>query len=154
MAFSKHSLCTAAPLGCTQAMQTQIHITPIIICLFTTDSSLVSKEAAADSELLAAIGKCLNKNIRGVKNWRNLAHRLNIHSDVYNTFDISKEVEQGPSPTKMLFQWLEKAKLKLTVKDLLNGLREINRYDVVELVIEEVAVGKMKPFNLGPRDCF
>lgn len=138
MAFSK------APLGCTQAMQTQIHITPIIICLFTTDSSLVSKEAAADSELLEAIGKCLNKNIRGVKNWRNLAFRLDITSDVYNTFDTSKEVEQGPSPTEMLFKWLERGKPKLTVKDLLNCLREIKRFDVVELVIKEVADGKMK----------
>ena len=125
-------------------MQTQIHITPIIICLFTTDSSLVSKEAAADSELLEAIGKCLNKNIRGVKNWRNLAYRLDITSDVYNTFDTSKEVEQGPSPTEMLFKWLERGKPKLTVMDLLNCLREIKRFDVVELVIKEVADGKMK----------
>ena len=135
-------------------MQTQIHITPIIICLFPTDSSLVTKEVAADSDLLEAIGKRLNKNIRGVKNWRNLANSLKIPLDDYDAFDASKEVERESSPTKMLFTWLENGKTKLTVKDLLNGLREIKRYDVVQLVIEEVAVGKMKSFNLGPRDCF
>ena len=116
----------------------------MIICLFTTDSSLVTKEAAADSDLLEDIGKRLNKNTPGLKNWRRLAYRLKIPLDVYNAFDTSKEVKQGPSPTKMLFKWLEKAKQKLTVKDLLNGLRKINRYDVVQLVIEEVALGKKK----------
>ena len=107
---------------------------------------MVTKEVAADSQLLEDIGKRLNKNTPGVKNWRHLAYRLKIPLAVYDAFDTSKQVKQGPSPTKMLFQWLEKAKLKLTVKDLLNGLREINRYDVVQLVIEEVAVGKMKTF--------
>ena len=125
-------------------MQTQILITPIIICLFPTDSSLVTKEVAADSDLLEAIGKCLNKNIRGVNNWRKLACRLKIPFDDYDAFDASKEVERELSPTKMLFTWLENGKPKLTVKDLLNCLREIKRFDVVELVIEEVAVGKMK----------
>lgn len=105
---------------------------------------MVSEEAAADSKLLEDIGKRLNKNIRSVKNWRNLANRLKIPRDVYDAFETSKEVEQGPSPTEMLFKWLEMGMPELNVKDLLNGLRVIDRYDVVQLVIEELALGKKK----------
>ena len=105
---------------------------------------MVTKEVAADSELLEDIGKRLNKNIPGVKNWRDLAYRLNIPHDVCDAFDPFKEVEKGPSPTAMLFEWLEMEKPKLNVKDLLNALKKINRYDVVQLVIEEVALGKKK----------
>lgn len=69
---------------------------------------------------------------------------MKIPPDVYDAFDTFKEVEKGPSPTAMLFKWLEMGKPKLNVKDLLNGLRKINRYDVVQLVIEELALGKKK----------
>lgn len=106
---------------------------------------MVTEIAAAESPLLKDIGKRLNKNRRFVNNWRNLAYRLNIPHEVYDAFGTFKEVEKGPSPTAMLFKWLQMEKPKLNVKELLNGLRKIKRCDVVQLVIEEVVtLGKKK----------
>ena len=106
---------------------------------------MVTEIAAPESQLLEDIGKRLNKNMRAVKNWRDLAYRLKIPHNVYDAFDTFKEVEKGPSPTAMMFKWLKMEKPELNVKELLNGLREIKRCDVVQLVIEEVvALGKKK----------
>ncbi|CAH3024571.1 unnamed protein product [Porites evermanni] len=97
----------------------------------------VWKVAVDGSELLADIGERLNKEMRAVKNWRNLAYRLEIPHEEYDAFDTSKV--SAKSPTKMLFEWLQWWKPNLTVKDLLTGLKQIDRYDVVDLVRQEVA---------------
>lgn len=97
--------------------------------------------AVSGSELLADIGERLNKGMRAVKNWRNLAYRLKIPPEEYDAFDTSKGAAK--SPTKMLFQWLELWKPNLTVKDLLTSLKQIDRYDVVDLVVKEVATCKL-----------
>lgn len=88
------------------------------------------------SELFTEIGERLNKDIRAVKNWRNLAYRLKIPHEVYDTFDTSKAAAK--SSTKMLFEWLAQWKPDLNVSDLLTGLKEIDRYDVVDLVTKEI----------------
>ena len=113
----------------------------LMICLFKTDSLLVRKVVVDGSELLADIGERLNKDIRAVKNWRNLAYRLKIPHEVYDAFDTSKGAAK--SPTKMLFEWLALWKPDLNVADLLQGLKKIDRNDVVDLVTEEVTVGKL-----------
>lgn len=101
---------------------------------------MVRKVAVDGSELLADIGERLNKEMRAVKNWRNLAYRLEIPHEEYDAFDTSKV--SAKSPTKMLFEWLQRRNPYLTVKDLLNGLKQIDRYDVVDLVRQEVDTGK------------
>ena len=92
------------------------------------------------SELLAEIGERLNKDVRAVKNWRNLAYKLKIPHEVYDAFDTSKGAAK--SPTKMLFEWLARWKPNLSVGDLLTGLKQIDRYDVVDLVTKETTVSE------------
>ena len=111
---------------------------------------MVRKVAVDGSELLADIGERLNKEMRAVKNWRNLAYRLEIPHEEYDAFDTSKV--SAKSPTKMLFEWLQRWKPNLTVKDLLTGLKQIDRYDVVDLVRLEVATGKSHHFSFGLAD--
>ena len=92
------------------------------------------------SELFADIGERLNKDIRAVKNWRNLAYRLKIPPETYFAFDTSKGMAK--SPTKMMFEWLANWKPDLSVGDLLKGIKGIDRFDVVEIVTKEAQAGE------------
>ena len=119
---------------------TQVDITVIVFCLFKTVSDLVSKVVVEGSDLLAEIGEHLNHEMRAIKNWRNLAHKLGISPEVSKTFDTSTETSK--SPTRMMFEWLQLSKPNLTVRDLVNGLKNIDRYDVVDVVRKDVAIGE------------
>ena len=98
------------------------------------------------SEILADIGERLNKEIRAVKNWRHLAFRLKIPPEVYGAFDTSKATAK--SPTKMMFEWLARWKPDLSTDDLVMGLKEIDRFDVVDLVTKETSIGKFMVRNI------
>lgn len=102
------------------------------------EKTLVRDELVDESPLLANIGERLNKDIRAIKNWRNLAYRLKIPAEIYKAFDSSKA--EAKSPTKMMFEWLANWKPSLSVGDLLEGIRKIDRYDVVELVTKEAEI--------------
>lgn len=104
-----------------------------------SDSSLTKDILKPDSELLDEIGQKLNKEIRALKGWRNLAYRLGIPTDVYADFDVAKKKAQ--SATRMLFEWLMRRRSDLSIDDLLKALKEIDRNDVIELVKEETALG-------------
>ena len=106
----------------------------------TTGSWLVKNVLADGSELLSEIGERLNKEIRAVKNWRNLAYRLKIPPETYSSFDTSKE--KAKSPTKMMFQWLAKWKPDLNIGDLRKSIKAIDRFDVVEIVTKEAEAGE------------
>ena len=113
----------------------------------TTGSCFVKNVLVDGSELLTEIGERLNKEMRAVKNWRNLAYRLNIPPETYGAFDTSKE--KAKSPTKMMFQWLAKWKPDLNIGDLLKGIKVIDRYDVVEIVTEEAEAGEFVFYKLN-----
>lgn len=104
------------------------------------DSRFVRDEVVDGSEILADIGERLNKEIRAVKNWRHLAFRLKIPPEVYGAFDTSKATAK--SPTKMMFEWLARWKPDLSTDDLVMGLKEIDRFDVVDLVTKETSFAK------------
>ena len=112
----------------------------LITFLFKTGSSFVKDELVDGSELLAEIGERLNKEIAAIKNWRNLAYRLNIPHETYSAFDTSKG--KTKSPTKMMFEWLANWKPGLNIGDLLKGIKEIDRADVVEIVTKEAEAGE------------
>lgn len=101
---------------------------------------MVSKVVVEGSELLAEIGEHLNHEVRVRKNWRDLAYKLGISPEDSKTFDTSTETSK--SPTRMMFEWLQSSKPKLTVRDLVNGLENIDRYDVVDVVRKDVAIGE------------
>ena len=112
----------------------------VITFYLTTGSQLVKNVVVDGSELLSDIVDHLNKEIRVVKNWRNLAYRLNIPPETCSSFDTSKE--KAKSPTKMMFQWLAKCKPDLNIGDLLKSINEIDRFDVVKIVTKEAEAGE------------
>lgn len=138
LVVAKNKLALPAALECSHC--TQVDITVIVICLFKTVSDLVSKVVVEGSELLAEIGEHLNHEVRVRKNWRDLAYKLGISPEDSKTFDTSTETSK--SPTRMMFEWLQSSKPKLTVRDLVNGLENIDRYDVVDVVRKDVAIGE------------
>ena len=120
--------------------QTQVDTTVIVICLFKTDSDLVKDIVVECSVALEEIADNLNNRRQCLKNWRHLAHKLGIRREVYESFDTSKE--DAHSSTVMMFELLRQLKPNLTVKNLLDGLKEIERLDVADLVKQEVTFGK------------
>ena len=88
-----------------------------------------------DLPLLTEIGDRLDKDIPTIKNWRDLAYRLEISPETYELFDSSKA--KAKSPTKMMFEYLAVCEPNLSVGDLLRGIKKIGRNDVVELVTKE-----------------
>ena len=108
--------------------------------IFETGSWFVKDVLMDGSELLAEIGERLNKEIAAIKNWRNLAYRLNIPHETYSAFDTSKG--KAKSPTKMMFEWLANWKPGLNIGDLLKGIKAIDRADVVEIVTQEAEAGE------------
>ena len=112
-----------------------------------TGSMFVRNVVIDESPLLTEIGDRLNKDIRAIKNWRNLAYRLKIPPETYKAFDSSKA--EAKSPTKMMFAWLARWKPNLSVGDLLEGIKKIDRYDVVELVTKEAEIGECT-YSLAP----
>lgn len=96
---------------------------------------MVRNEVVDGSDLLAEIGKHLNIESRNVKNWRNLANKLEIPPEVYGAFDTSEA--EVKSSTKEMFKWLAQENLNLNVDDLLAALKKIGRFDLVDLVREE-----------------
>lgn len=119
----------------------------VITFFLKTGSSLVKDVLVDGSELLADIGERLNKEIRAVKNWRNLSYRLNISNETYSAFDTSKE--KAKSPTKMMFEWLAKWKPALNIDDLLKSVKEIDRFDVVEIITKEAQAGEFVLYKLN-----
>lgn len=111
-------------------------LTLIVICLFKTDSDLVKDVVVEGSNVLEEIADNLNHKKQILKNWRHLANKLGIVREVYESFDTSKE--DSHSPTKMMFEWLQQSKPNLTVENLLDGLKQIERLDVKQ----EVTFGK------------
>ena len=112
----------------------------VITFYLTTGSSLVKNVVVDGSELLSDIGEHLNKEIRAVNNWRNLAYRLNIPPETCSSFDTSKD--KAKSPTKMMFQWLAEWKPDLNIGDLLKSIKAIDRFDVAEIVTKEAEAGE------------
>ena len=92
------------------------------------------------SEILDRITEALNpERVPGVKNWRYLAHRLGIPSNVFlDWFDESEG--RDPSPTKEVFIWLALRSPGTNLHDFIVALDKIERHDAITVITD--AVGK------------
>ena len=75
---------------------------------------------------MVKICRLLNKFDR----WQYLANALGVRSNVWKTFDP----QTLQSPTKILFEWLDAERPELTVAEICDALRKIERNDVVLLL--------------------
>ena len=94
---------------------------------------MVKEALQAGSDLLDKVCQELDKDVKALKGWKNLAHKLGILSADSKGFDQSKEKKR---PTELLFQSLANTKPDLTIDELLEALKTIGRDDVVKLFKE------------------
>ena len=76
---------------------------------------------------------CLDRDVRLIPNWKNLASKLEVEVDV-----IKRLEQYGDfSPTFRLFYFLETSKPDLTIKELKETMLEIGRNDLLSLLTTE-----------------
>ena len=78
---------------------------------------------------------CVNLNNPNKGNtWKHLASKFGLSRDIYKDFDS----ENREGPTEVLFDWIFAFRTELTVGQLFNALRRINRKDLVNKVKQYV----------------
>ena len=105
-------------------------------CCFVT-GSLLTETITNNSRILRDLGKCLDTEYHygRVPCWRDLAELLGIPPEAYEhcgTYSAS-------SPTEDLFVFLSATKPQLTIQDIKEALKEIDRHDVAQLLDRRIA---------------
>ena len=95
-----------------------------------TDTITNNRQALKD------LGQCLNTEYQygRIPCWRDLAELLGIPVEVYEHCSTYSE----NSPTEDLFAFLAATKPQLTLKDVLDALRQIDRHDVAHLLDRKI----------------
>ena len=107
----------------------------LIFC-FTTDELLIKDVITPGSELLQTMAVELNREeVPGVKNWRHLACKLEVPSDVLQEF--SGESTAKRSPTKEVIQWLSGRFPDTTLSHLVQALEKIQRNDAIQIITKQ-----------------
>ena len=85
-------------------------------------------------DLLEALCRCLDKEYKygQCKCWKHLAEFFGISEDEYQKF----EYQQILSPTELMFEYLQSTDPDLTIGGLKDGLRQIERLDVISILIK------------------
>ena len=105
---------------------------------FNSDELLIKDVITSGSELLQTIAVELNREeVPGVKNWRHLAYKLEVPSDVLQEF--SGESTAKRSPTKEIIQWLGGRFPDKTLSDLVQALEKIKRNDAIQIIREQLS---------------
>ena len=73
---------------------------------------------------------CLDRNMRLIPNWKQLARELNVDEDVIKKLEQYKE----QSPTIRLFEYLEVTQPQLTIQQLRKAMLDIRRNDLCRLL--------------------
>lgn len=84
-------------------------------------------------ELVEALGRCLDKEYKygQCKCWKHIAEVFDIPEDEYENFNCNKV----HSPTEVMFEYLQSVSPDITVGDLKNGLCQIERQDVIGILL-------------------
>ena len=109
-------------------------LTFYVIAFRYIDSSLLVDSIRPDSDILDEMEKQLNRNIPDVGNWRVLARRFNIPHEIYDDFEPRESGQR--SPTKLMLEWLARAREGITIRDVINGLEKIERNDAIEILTD------------------
>ena len=79
---------------------------------------------------LDQLALCLDRNMRLIPNWKQLARELDVDEDVIKTLEQHKD----QSPTIRLFEYLEVTQPQLTIQQLRNAMLDIRRNDLFSLL--------------------
>jgi len=109
----------------------------LIFC-FNLDELLIKDVITPGSKLLQTISIELNREeVPGVKNWRHLACKLEVPSDVLQEF--SGESTAKRSPTKEVIQWLSVRFPDTTLSALVQALQKIKRNDAIQIITKQLS---------------
>ena len=81
-------------------------------------------------DFLDQLALCLDRNMRLIPNWKQLARELDVDEDVINKLEQYKD----QSPTIRLFEYLEVRQPQLTIQQLRNAMFDIRRNDLYSLL--------------------
>ena len=103
----------------------------IFICLPVIEGGTLTN-LLDKREWLEELTILLDREIRGVKNWLDFAHKFGISRSECD----SLKPKGNPSPTIALIKFIVQVDPDLTVKRFIEALKKIYRFDVVDALIE------------------
>ena len=95
---------------------------------------LLTKSLLDSLELLEELSRCLDQEYRygRCKCWKHIAEFFDIPENDYQNFKCNKV----HSPTEILFEYLKSDSPHITVGMLKHGLAQIERKDVIDILIK------------------
>lgn len=88
-----------------------------------------------ESDLFRKISSDLNRKVHGVGDWKRVAYKLGIPHEDYIQFGNCKEKK---SPTREVFDRVIVDRPGIAILEIIKALKNIDRYDVVEVITEEL----------------
>lgn len=116
-------------------------------------SRLVTKVIVPGSELLRKISSDLNREVPGEGDWKTVASQLGIPYDYYIQLENRKEKR---SPTKEVLEMVVTQRPRITISEIVQQLKNIDRHDVSKVIEEELDVedftGAMRDLTVAMPD--
>ena len=104
--------------------------------MFSQDSKL-SDVLTRDPDFLDQLASCLDRDMRLISNWKQLARELIVDDDVIQNLEQYKD----QSPTIRLFEYLGVTQPQLTTQQLRSALLDIRRNDLFSLLTTKGNIG-------------
>ena len=88
-----------------------------------------------ESDLLRKISSDLNKRVYGTGDWKTVAYKLGIPYEEYSHFGNRKKKR---SPTRKVLDKVFVDRAGITILEIIKALENIDRYDVIEVITEQL----------------
>lgn len=88
-----------------------------------------------ESDLLRKISNDLNTKVYGTGDWKTVAYKLGIPHEKYSQFGNRKV---KTSPTREVFDRVVVDRPDIAILEIIKALKNIDRYDVIEVITEEL----------------
>lgn len=88
-----------------------------------------------ESDLLRKISSDLNMKVYGTGDWKTVAYKLGIPHEKYIQFGNRKE---KTSPTREVLDHVFVNRAGITILEIIKALKNIDRYDVIEVITEKL----------------
>ena len=119
---NKHTAAAAAAAECLK------------VIYFVNLGDPLSKTLLGSLEVLEALSRCLDKEYKygRCKCWKHIAEFFDIAEEEYESFKCN----QVHSPTEVMFEYLQSVMPDITVGDLKDGLAQMERQDVTDILLK------------------
>ena len=104
-----------------------------------------------ESDLFRKISSDLNRKVHGVGDWKTVAYNLGIPQEDYIQFENCKEKK---SPTREVFDRVVVDRPDIAILEIIKALKNIDRYDVIEVITEELGTKNLTQLFQQVDICF